>query len=150
MKLYLFIIIINLLPLIITGQNKMIFEYDQSGNQIKRQLCLNCPIPDRIAESQINSESVEKNLLNFFEGDVISYYPNPVEETLYLKWQLVNKNFVSYINVYAVNGQLLKTYKNLELKDSNVLFFSEYQSGVYSVVLFYTNGESKAIKIIKI
>lgn len=147
MKVYILIAIL-IVPLLTNGQNKMIFEYDQSGNQIKRQLCINCPIPDRKAENDIYSD--EDNLLKFFDEDVISYYPNPVKEVLFIKWKITYDSKVYTIKIYTLNGQLLKTHNNLELTDNSSLSFNEYPIGMYSVVLFYTNGVSKAIKIIKI
>ena len=114
MKVYILIAIL-IVPLLTNGQNKMIFEYDQSGNQIKRQLCINCPIPDRKAENDIYSD--EDNLLKFFDEDVISYYPNPVKEVLFIKWKITYDSKVYTIKIYTLNGQLLKTHNNLELTD---------------------------------
>ena len=47
----------------------------------------------------------EEDLLKFSPEDVISYYPNPVREELYLKWELVNENKVSSIEVFSINSK---------------------------------------------
>lgn len=127
---------------------KIHFEYDSAGNQIVRELCPFCSArtsqpPKEIAE--LKKEDYEK----FFPEDVISYYPNPVREELYLRWELINNVKVSTIEVYSLSGQLIKTYKNLENEQTKALSFQDYAIGVYSVNLFYNNGDRKSITIIK-
>lgn len=133
-----------------SGQDRITFSYDNAGNQTQRLLCINCTtskisgtIPKEITALK------EEDLLNFFPEDVISYYPNPVKEELYLKWQLIEDNLVTSIQVYGLSGQLLKSYSGLEKNNAQNIPFQAYPSGVYAVVLFYSNGEQKSIKIIK-
>ena len=126
--------------------NKLNFQYDIAGNQIVRSLCINCTVQrSSSAPAKENSLPLEK----FFPEDVISYYPNPVKEELYLEWELINDNAVSSIKVYSLSGQLLKSYQNLGKKNSEKISFQEYAMGVYTVLLNYSNGENKSIKIIK-
>lgn len=126
--------------------NKINFQYDSAGNQIVRSLCINCS-----AQRNSSTQTKEVNLAfeKFFPEDVISYYPNPVKEELFLKWELANNNTVSSIKVYSLSGQLLKNYQNLGKKNSEKISFQEYAMGVYTVLLNYSNGENKSIKIIK-
>jgi len=128
------------------SQNTINFQYDISGNQIVRSLCINCP-----AQRSFSTSAKESSLPleKFFPEDVISYYPNPVKEELYLEWDLINDNTVSSINVYSLSGQLLKSYQNLGKMNSEKISFQEYAMGVYTVLLNYSNGENKSIKIIK-
>ena len=81
------------------------FEYDTAGNQTRRFVCLNCLA--RVADSipKEITELKEEDLLKFSPEDVISYYPNPVREELYLKWELVNENKVSSIEVFSINSK---------------------------------------------
>lgn len=131
--------------------DKIVFEYDAAGNQVKRYLCLNCPSttgkndPPKEEVAALEDESLQK----FFSDDVISYYPNPVKEELFLKWELTNGNTVSTLQVYGINGMLLQSLSNLEKTDSQTLAFGAYQAGIYMVVLNYNNGEQKTIKIVK-
>jgi hypothetical protein len=133
-----------------SAQDRITFSYDNAGNQITRSLCLQCttsknstkPIKEIIALK-------EEDLQKFFPEDVISYYPNPVKEELYLKWELIAGNLVTSIQVYGLSGQLLKSYSGLEKNNAQNIPFQVYPSGTYAVVLFYTNGEQKSIKIIK-
>jgi hypothetical protein len=128
---------------------RIIFSYDIEGNQIERKFCYGCtskivnPIPKEIIALK------EEDLQKFSTDDVISYYPNPVNEELYLKWELINDNTVFSINVYGLNGQLLKSYSGLTKTNSKNITFQNYPTGTYAVVLFYSNGEQKSIKIIK-
>jgi hypothetical protein len=128
---------------------KISFDYDLAGNQIVRRWCTSChsknsnEVPKEVAD--LKSEDLRK----FFPEDVISYYPNPVKEELYLKWELINDNKVVSIQLYSLGGQLVKSYAKLENTDNQTMTFSAYPSGIYSLLLLYTNGEEKSIKIIK-
>ena len=125
------------------------FEYDTAGNQTKRFICLGCSA--RVADSipKEITELKEEDLLKFSLEDVISYYPNPVREELYLKWELTIENKVSSIEVFSINGQHIKTFSNLEKENTKNIPFHEYPIGTYLVVLNYTNGEQKSITILK-
>jgi hypothetical protein len=131
------------------AQQKITFEYDKAGNQINRKLCLNCTskkskeVPKEIAA--ITEDDLEK----FFPEDAISYYPNPVREELYLKWGLIDQDYVSQISVYSFNGQILKTYSLSKENNAQTIPFQSYPTGTYVIVLQYKNGDQKTIKIIK-
>lgn len=128
------------------------FSYDSSGNQTSRQLCLvNCSSAGKKTDEVLKEIEMltEQDLLKFSQDDVISYYPNPVKEELYLKWQLQDKNYVSSVHVYNLNGQTLYSINENKTTDNQNLSFREYQAGVYIVVLTYSDGNEKSIKIIK-
>jgi hypothetical protein len=149
MKNYLLLLFLGL-SLLVKAQNKITFDYDIAGNQIVRELCISCnktsyktTAPKEIAALQ------EEDLQKFSAEDLISYYPNPVKEELFLKWELANNNTVSSLQVYNINGQELQSYVNLEKTNTKNLPFQVYPSGAYLIVFFYSNGEQKSIKIIK-
>ncbi|WP_082084336.1 T9SS type A sorting domain-containing protein [Flavobacterium sp. 316] len=131
-------------------RDRVIFNYDGAGNQKKREICINC-LSARTANEEFKeiTQLKEDDLLQFSPEDVISYYPNPVQETLYLKWELINNSTVSKIDVHSLNGQLLSSYNSLEKENSKTITFQEYPSGSYSVILYCTNGVQKPITIIK-
>lgn len=132
------------------AQDKIIFDYDNAGNQIKRELCISCNNPNyKTAAPKEIVALKEEDLEKFYPEDVISYYPNPVKEELYLKWQLVADKAVSSIYLYALNGQVLKTYGNLEKSNNVNIPFFNYPKGTYLVVLEYGDGQQKSIKIVK-
>jgi flagellar hook assembly protein FlgD len=122
------------------------FEYDAAGNQIKRQYSLS----GRYSSEPIKEykDVTNEDLIKFFPEDVISYYPNPVKDELYLKWELINENKVLNIQIYNINGQVIKTINNIE-ENKTIISFQEYTSGTYLVNLNYSSGEQKSIKIIK-
>ena len=133
------------------SQNKLLFEYDTAGNQIKRSICINCLnrnaiTPDKPKEIPMLEA---KDLIKSEPEDTFSYYPNPVKEELYIKWELLNDNKVTEIQLYSLSGQMLKSIPKLENQNSESITFQEYPSGIYSVLIIYSNGEQKTLKIIK-
>ena len=127
---------------------KIHFDYDAAGNQIKRELCLLCSARQSEPVKDI-SELKESDLSKFFPSDDLSYYPNPVKEELFLQWKISNENSISEIELFSMNGQLLRSYKISVKSDTMILPFIEQPSGIYLITLSYTNGEQKTIKIIK-
>ena len=141
----------NFTPIPTPTLDKIVFSYDGAGNQIQRSLCLspNCLSAGKKAKPKEIAAIKEEDLQKFFPEDVISYYPNPVKEELYLKWELIADKNVSSIYLYNINGQTLKTYDNLGTTNVLNIPFFNYPSGTYLVVLAYSNGEQKTIKISK-
>jgi hypothetical protein len=140
-----------IISFISNAQNtKLLFEYDLAGNQIKRSLCLFCPSSTgKDAPPKQIEELTEEDLLKFSDKDVISYYPNPVKEELCIKWQLTNDQYVNDISIFSISGQLLRDYKSNIEKNSQNIPFQNYPAGIYFIVLRYSNGDQKSIKIIK-
>jgi len=134
------------------AQDKIKFTYDPfTGSQLTRELCLNClPIAGKQAKEIKEIEALtNEDLQKFSPEDAISYYPNPVREELYLKWELINENSVSSVLVFSVTGQVLKNYTGFDRINNVNIPFQEFGSGIYLVQVNYANGESKTIKIIK-
>ena len=80
------------------SQTKVSFEYDQAGNQIKRSACNTC----RLATQPLvkdETEIVAADMEISQDSDVISYYPNPVKEQLYLKWEINEGNAITAIQL---------------------------------------------------
>jgi hypothetical protein len=133
---------------ILYGQapDKIYFEYDIAGNQIVRYVCSSCKFSDNIKEI-VNL--TEEDLIKSFPDDVISYYPNPVKDDLYIKWQIIDNNYVKEIMLYDFNSRLIYTKNDLSDKDNITLNFSPYSKGIYLAILVYNNGDQKSIKISK-
>lgn len=149
---HIFFFFITFLSLNSYGQiTRLHFYYDDAGNQITRTLNFNSQ-STRTSENIIPKEITElkeEDLLKFSPEDVISYYPNPVREELYLKWELTNENKVSSIEVFSINGQRINVFADLEKENTKNIPFQEYPQGTYLVLLNYTNGEQKSITILK-
>lgn len=130
------------------AQTKLNFTYDQAGNQITRILCINCT--SKVVKEVQELEAVtETELEKFFPEDVISYYPNPVKEELYLQWQLVQENYVTAVRVYSMTGQVLRDFQISSSVNNLSIPFQQYATGVYLVLFSYKDGGEKTIKIIK-
>ncbi len=131
-----------------SAQTKLTFSYDDAGNQTNRSLCINC-LPKSVQKVKEIEAVEEDDLEKFFPEDVISYYPNPIKEQLYLQWQLAQDNYVTSVRVYSITGQVLQTYQaNSSLNNLNIPF-QQYPTGIYLVLLSYKDGGEKSIKIIK-
>jgi hypothetical protein len=129
-----------LFSLFVTAQDKILFSYDTAGNQVLREICINCSTSKVKAVKDLEEEDLKVL-------DNISYYPNPVSEELYLSWELADEKKVSQLQVLSMSGQILKTLvpETAQL----TLGFQAYPSGVYFITFSYTNGEAKTIKILK-
>ncbi len=136
--------------LLTKAQEKITFDYDNAGNQIKRQICLSCKKAS--ADTKVLKEVAElqdEDLEPLATGDLISYYPNPVKEELYLKWELQQNKAVTTIQLFDLNGRLLQNYSNLEKKNNLNIPFYNYPNATYLVIMMYNDGEQKTIKIVK-
>lgn len=150
MKNYLLLLLLGLSLIAKAQDNKITFDYDNAGNQIKRELCLSCTKANYKTKAPKEIIALkEEDLQKFSPEDIISYYPNPVKEELYLKWELVTDKTVTDIQLYDLNGRVLKTYNNLEKNNTLNIPFLNYPKGTYLVVLVYNDGEQKTIKIVK-
>ncbi|GGF10732.1 T9SS type A sorting domain-containing protein [Flavobacterium limi] len=130
------------------NQTKIKFSYDNAGNQISRTLCVNC-LPETGKQAKEIEAIVEDDLENIPGEDMISYYPNPVKEELYLKWELTDENYVTSIQLFSLTGQVLKTFEGIKNTNTQNILFQSYPSGVYIVLLNYKSGAPKSFKIIK-
>ncbi|MEO8236873.1 MAG: T9SS type A sorting domain-containing protein [Flavobacterium sp.] len=140
--------VIFLFSFITNAQQKLTFGYDTAGNQTNRTLCLSGCSAKPAKEIKEIEALVEEDLEKFYPEDVISYYPNPVKEELYLQWELSKENYVASIQVFSITGQLLKQYVTGKTNNQNIPF-QNYPTGIYVVLVKYNNGEEKSIKIIK-
>ena len=132
------------------SQDKILFTYDTAGNQIQRELCISCPsTTGKQFVSKEIADLVEDDLQKLTPDDIISYYPNPVKEELYLKWEFFSEKTVASVYLYDIKGSALQTYNNLEKKNAINIPFYSYPKGTYLVVLMYNGGEQKTIKIVK-
>ncbi|KRB54700.1 T9SS type A sorting domain-containing protein [Flavobacterium sp. Root186] len=146
-----FTLLLFLMLLFAKAQDKLVFTYDPlTGNQIKRALCFGCTGTAKSSQDIKEIESLtEEDLQKFSPDDAISYYPNPVREELYLKWEVIDQNIISSIQIYNITGQVLKTYTGNDNKGNINISFQDYSNGVYLVQLNYSQGDQKTIKIIK-
>jgi len=92
------------------------------------------------------------NLLKSFPEDVISYYPNPVKEQLYVKWDLINGNKSKFNSIVFIKWLIVKiAYQKLERPQAaRFMPLHEYPQDYYLLLLLYASGEQKkSVKIVK-
>lgn len=147
MKKILSIILFGTFCVVKAQEPILTFTYDPiTGNQIVREFCQSCGTAKSVKEIEA---IIEEDLLEISNENIISYHPNPVKEELYLKWDLVNENYVKSTQVIGMNAQILAEYQNKKETNFQSIPFQSYPTGIYIISLSYSNGEQKRIKIIK-
>lgn len=113
------VLILLFLPFCLKAQSKVLFTYDTAGNQIVRQLCINC----LTGKQSISKEEImalrEEEKEKFSPEENFSFYPNPVQEELYLFWTPTTSDTPNSIQVYSISGQLLYTTTEYQLSDNS-------------------------------
>ena len=129
--------------------DKIKFTYDAAGNQTKREICF-C---DKTSEPTKDlKDLVAEDFTPLDESltqDQVSYYPNPVQEELHIKWELINDRKVIAIMVFMTNGQMVQTYTNTNTVQLQTIAFGNLPTGVYLIMMQYSDGKEKTFKIIK-
>lgn len=126
---------------LLQAQDKITFAYDNAGNQVLREICVNC----NARTSAKTIKELKKEDLQ--EIDQISYYPNPVSEELYINWELITDKKVQSIKLVSISGKILGTYS--PKTDTMVIGFQNLPQGLYLIHLIYNTSEEKVLKIIK-
>ncbi len=146
---YISLLLLCMLGITASAQHRIKFAYDANGNQISRLICINCSTYKNSAEPYKDTDSIKpEDMIQDPDSEHLSYYPNPVLEELYVKWKNTNSS-VSTIALYNLNGQLIKSIPNLENIDATSISFISLPEGYYNLLLYYTNGEIKSLKIVK-
>jgi len=91
------------------------------------------------------ADCVESLSTNSFNQQTITFYPNPVSETLYIT--IKNHDQAVNTNLYNLNGKLIQTY---ELNASTqAIDVKNLTNGVYFLVLESENGSVMTKKFVK-
>jgi Secretion system C-terminal sorting domain len=125
--------------------NAVKFTYDDLGNQIRRHfiyLSARHKLPD-------DNEEFDTRILKNDIYEDISYYPNPVRSELFVAWKNKKDESVQQLEVYDMNGRILRTYPNQLLNENAIIDFESYPSGLYELLIIYDNNEKKVLKIVK-
>ena len=133
-----------LLPFFCAGiaQTKIRFSYDEAGNQILRTITFDKKTPI----------SKKKEVVNYQKFDVrenFSYYPNPVSEDLFLKWNLIENKPLLSVGIFTITGSTIQIIEHLQSINEIKIPFQNYQQGVYILKLNFENGDKQELKIIK-
>jgi hypothetical protein len=144
------LIILSFSPAFVQAQTDIAFQYDEAGNQTVRELCLGGCFSAKKTKSQLKDTDnlLDEDFAKFSSDDIFSYYPNPVLETLFIKWSSEDYKSIADIQLYNINGQQLQNFSVLK-NTSLSINFTSYAKGVYLIRLIHNDGEQKTIKIIK-
>jgi Secretion system C-terminal sorting domain len=140
-----------------SAPNVISFSYDNAGNQTRRiMIYLPPPLPrttnpNTTIEPRVamTKEIAEDKLLPSDLYEEIQYYPNPVKSELYVKWSEIDNNDLQTIELYDLNGRLMQSYPNQSNQENATIDFENYPAGYYNLMLLYSTGEPKSLKIVK-
>lgn len=125
---------------------KIYFEYDTAGNQIVRFNCSGCR----------NADTGKKEITGFDNTTLLTnpsnkliYYPNPVEDELFIEWSFEDENYITDIFLYDVNNRLLLSKKELNEVTNTKISLVIYPTGIYFTVLNFKDGKQQLLKIFK-
>jgi len=131
------------------------FQYDPAGNQTERKfVCVNCstfPVslatPDLTQTVNISSE--EENTASTKRKLVA--YPNPLTETLFLKWSAPNGLYLKTVEVFTTSGVRFfnQSYQKRDSSSELSVSFSRQTPGLYVVRATYSDGQQENVKVIK-
>ncbi len=145
MKKTLTILLLFVFTLSFGQTQRIVFNYDDAGNQTRRYICLSgCAAKN--ANYKDESTVTQNDML---EENKVLYYPNPVLEELYVKWKNTAESQVTSVELYSMNGQQLNKITDVKDNELTKIGFTDYPTGYYIVVLVYSNGEKKDLKIVK-
>lgn len=124
------------------------FEYDLSGNQIKRYLSVTVSSSKSIANGNQTFDKVEivEESPKVMET-VFQVYPNPTPGPLNIKWN--TKEGVQDIQLYDLTGKEVKNYQVNKLSNNIEVNISNVPAGVYVLRFITASGEVISKKIIK-
>lgn len=129
--------------------NAISFSYDNAGNQIRRMFIYITPPLPRMAGTPA-APVKDEDLIPTDIYEEIKYYPNPVTSQLYLQWKEVDNKDLLSIDLYDLNGRLVRSFTNLSNQENTSIDFESYPAGYYNLMLLYKNGEPKTLKIVKL
>ena len=130
------------------GIQKLQFSYDIAGNQTSRKYIV---VSNRLANK--NSKQIKNlvasDLLTSDVSEEIKFYPNPVQEDLFIQWIETVEKKVVQLQLFNMSGQLLKTFPNNKGNDSMTINFQDFPSGIFNLILEYASADKKVLKIVK-
>lgn len=125
---------------------KVVFEYDTAGNQVYRGIEIDMT-PTVLSQAEDEETQSEPKGIGY-EDSKLKYYPNPVQNVLYVEWDKMYKE-VATISLYTANHQVLQQIGNLSFENQTQLRFDQLPKGSYFMVVFYQDGTKENITIIK-
>lgn len=134
------------------AQDKLIFNYDNAGNQILRdRICVGCatqPLAATPEKVLLTNLEVEPELSELSQP-VFTAYPNPVTDILQTYWENTETEYIIHMSLHNFENKQLFSQgvsKNQEKQDFN---FSSYPPGFYVLNFIYNTNRKESYQIIK-
>ncbi len=126
------------------------FQYDTSGNQKSRAWCLNCANKSSTTKEKdsILAEIIDEPL-GEMKSNIVAY-PNPVKDYLHLEWIENPTQQPSSLFLFSIDSKLIYQRRIKEKRGNAEISLENYPSGVYILLVEYTNGKKESFTIIKI
>jgi len=155
----------------VNPDSKLIFSYDVAGNQKQRFYCEEdgfcspvAPTSRKINRKGVNLEDqgvvvAEQTGVPLPEEEIKeeteildvkhTIYPNPADGRVTIQLSGKDYNLTNSINIYSVNGSLVKRININNPINQMELDISNMPSGTYLIHMHFTNGTVKTEQIIK-
>lgn len=144
----------------INEESKLVFNYDNSGSQKQRFYCSfsNCPIPTppigKPSNDDLDNLITENNYKEDLNSDDLTsnnliVYPNPTAGRISISLSNVDYHLSDLINIYSINGALVKEIHLQNETKSTEIDISSQPSGVYFIHIHLSNSSVVTRKIIK-
>lgn len=125
----------------INSNHQLIFEYDLSGNQQKREYKNTTIILGDLTE-EIQS------INNLFEKS-LKIYPNPSYGLFYVEWDNKLSTYLMNIEIVSIQGLMLNPIFDVTIGKLEV-DLTLYNKGIYYIRFFFTDSSYLSKKIIKL
>ena len=129
------------------------FDYDAAGNQITRTwICVNCStFTQPMFAQQLGTVVIKASTtVNTSEERKLTAYPNPLVETLNLKWE--NPKYpIKSVDISTINGTRVysQNYPVVEEQNQVSVPFSKQIPGMYLVRVTYSDGKQEVVRVVK-
>ena len=131
------------------------FEYDEAGNQIKREwICVNCPDYSTpvytLVSKYMASSTVTPPSTNKIADRKLTAFPNPLREQLTLKWDNTNY-YIKAIEVSTIAGASVfnQCYNYTEGVTEITVPFNKQIPGLYFIRVLYSDGKQDLVRVVK-
>jgi len=144
-NIYTLLFLFFLVVLQIEGQ-AIKYDYDASGNRIKREKVIALKSAELNEEDEDDYEDAEDFYEDFFGERKVVIYPNPTKGVLRVDFQNYGNTDDMQLIIYDMQGKLLQQIINVSIQ--TILDLTSYPTGVY-LLLLIEGDEKSQWKIVK-
>lgn len=151
MKIKLLFLFLLFISSVSFSQEKLVFSYDPSGNQILRdRICVGCvKTQESIVEKLEKEEEGGGSNLNDKNKFKFAAYPNPVTDILQTYWNNSDNEFIVEMSMFTIENKLLFTNQISPKQAHQEINFAGYPPGVYILTYTYNTNRRESYKVLK-